>query len=68
VQQGARPPMALDAGEAAALDGPDTIDCIAPAARWEAFWRDAAAAKRARAPWLLQPARAAVQAADEDAR
>ena len=50
VQQGARPPMALDAGEAAALDGPDTIDCIAPAARWEAFWRDAAAAKRARAP------------------
>jgi phenylpropionate dioxygenase-like ring-hydroxylating dioxygenase large terminal subunit len=52
VQHGARPPMALDAGEAAALTGPDTIDCIAPAEAWESFWREAAAAKRAAAPWL----------------
>jgi hypothetical protein len=49
--------MALAADEAAALTGPDTIDCIAPADRWEAFWREAAAAKRAGAPWL----RAAVE-------
>jgi phthalate 4,5-dioxygenase oxygenase subunit len=52
VQAGGRPPMALDAGEAAALTGPDTIDCIAPVDRWESFWREAAAAKRAAAPWL----------------
>jgi phthalate 4,5-dioxygenase len=44
--------MALDAGEAAALSGPDTIDCIAPAATWEAHWTEAAAAKRAGAAWL----------------
>ena len=52
VQSGARPPMALEPSEAAALTGPDTIDCIAPAERWESFWREAAAAKRAAAPWL----------------
>jgi hypothetical protein len=44
--------MALESSEAAALTGPDTIDCIAPAERWESFWREAAAAKRAAAPWL----------------
>ena len=40
VRAGGRPPMALDAAEAAALTGPDTIDCIAPAGRWEAHWRE----------------------------
>jgi len=38
--------------EAAALTGPDTIDCIAPAERWEAHWTDAARAKRSAATWL----------------
>jgi hypothetical protein len=52
VQAGTRPPMALDAEQAAALSGPDTMVCIAPAERWEAFWREAAAAKRAGAAWL----------------
>jgi len=52
VRAGGRPPMVLSAEEAAALTGPDTIDCIAPAERWEAFWTDAAAAKRAGAEWL----------------
>jgi hypothetical protein len=60
VGTGGRPPMALTAESAAALTGPDTIDCIAPAERWEAFWREAAAAKRAGAAWL---ARSAAEAA-----
>jgi hypothetical protein len=65
VQAGARPPMALDAEQAAALTGPDTMDCIAPAERWEAFWREAAAAKRARAAWLHGAAARADTAASE---
>jgi phenylpropionate dioxygenase-like ring-hydroxylating dioxygenase large terminal subunit len=52
VQNGGRPPMALAEGEAAALRGPDTIDCIAPAASWSEFWSAAAASKRRGAAWL----------------
>ena len=52
VRTGGRPPMALAAEDAAALVGPDTIDCIAPADRWEAHWTDAARAKRSAAGWL----------------
>jgi phenylpropionate dioxygenase-like ring-hydroxylating dioxygenase large terminal subunit len=52
VAAGGTPPMALDAAAAAALTGPDTMDCIAPAAGWEDFWQRAAAAKRAGADWL----------------
>jgi hypothetical protein len=52
VRAGGRPPMALAAADAAALVGPDTIDCIAPADRWEAHWTDAARAKRSAATWL----------------
>jgi phthalate 4,5-dioxygenase len=58
VQAGGTPPMVLQPEQAAAMQGPDTIDCIAPAERWQAFWQEAAAAKRAGAPWL-QPAAAA---------
>ena len=54
VRQGGRPPMALTADEAAALRGPDTIDCIAPAASWQQHWRDAVARKREGAEWLRQ--------------
>lgn len=46
VQQGGTPPMAI------ARTGPDTIDCIAPADDWQAFWQRGAAAKRAGAGWL----------------
>ncbi len=56
VRAGGRPPMALSAAEAAAMTGPDTMDCIAPAQDWQAFWMDAAAAKRAGAAWLPSPA------------
>ncbi len=52
VAAGGRPPLALSADEAAALRGPDTIDCIAPAEGWQAYWTGAAAAKRAGAAWL----------------
>ena len=61
VRAGGTPPMALSVAEAAALlsvaqaaalQGPDTMDCIAPAADWQAFWQAAATAKRQGAPWL----------------
>ena len=50
--------MALAADAAAALHGPDTMDCIAPATGWQAFWQQAAAARRTGAAWLrpAQPA------------
>jgi phthalate 4,5-dioxygenase len=52
VQAGGTAPMVLSAEAAAALQGPDTIDCIAPAQSWRAFWQEAAAAKRQGAAWL----------------
>ena len=36
---------------AASRTGPDTVDGIAPATGWEAWWRAAVDAKRERAPW-----------------
>ena len=52
VQAGGRPPMALTADEAAAFNGPDTMDCIAPTDGWQAHWQAAASAKRRAADWL----------------
>jgi phthalate 4,5-dioxygenase len=52
VAAGGVPPMVLTADAAAALSGPDTMDCIAPAAQWQQHWQAAAAAKRAGASWL----------------
>ncbi len=52
VAAGGVPPMVLTAEAAAALTGPDIMDCMAPAAQWQAHWQQAAAAKRAAAPWL----------------
>jgi len=51
VRAGGTPPMALTPEQAAAVTGPDTIDCIAPAADWEAFWKSGVAAKYAGAAW-----------------
>ena len=56
VADGGTPPMVLNADEAAALHGPDTIDCVAPSQGWQAYWQQAAADKRARAPWLQHQA------------
>lgn len=36
---------------ATAMQGPDTIDCIAPAIGWAEHWQRLAAARRAGAPW-----------------
>ena len=52
VRNSGTPPMVLTPAEAAALTGPDTMDCIAPADTWQAYWQEAAAAKRQGAPWL----------------
>lgn len=52
VRQGGTPPGVLSEAEASARSGPDTIDCIAPADRWEETWRAACAAKRRGAAWL----------------
>jgi phthalate 4,5-dioxygenase len=54
VQEGGTPPMALNAEQAAALQGPDTMDCMAPASGWQVHWLAAAQAKRTGAPWLAQ--------------
>ena len=51
VRQGGKAPMVLTAQAAAALVGPDTIDCIAPSAQWQDVWTEGAARKRALAPW-----------------
>ena len=58
VRAGGTPPMVLAADAAAAIAGPPTIDCVAPASTWQAHWQATAAATRAGASWLgtLQPA------------
>ncbi len=58
VRAGGTPPMVLAADAAAAIVGPPTIDCVAPASTWQAHWQATAAATRAGASWLgtLQPA------------
>ena len=55
VQAGGTPPGVADSALVPGMTGPDTVDGIAPADSWEAFWRDTAAAKRAAAPWAVQP-------------
>jgi hypothetical protein len=58
VRSGGTPPMVLGADQAAALRGPDTMDCIAPADSWRAHSQAATAAKRAAAGWLAAGAAA----------
>ncbi len=52
VRNGGTPPMVLSAEAAAAITGPDTIDCIAPAGDWLVHWQAAVAARRGAASWL----------------
>lgn len=61
VEAGGRPPMALAPAEAAGVTGPDTIDCIAPADRWEAYWQEQVRAKRAGAGWIANADSAAAE-------
>ncbi len=56
VRAGGSPPMVLNSAQAAALTGPHTIDCMAPAAQWQSHWQAAARAKREAAAWMGLPA------------
>ena len=54
VQNGGAAPGIADPALADAMQGPDTVDGIAPAARWPEWWVAQASAKRAGAPWIAQ--------------
>lgn len=43
--------MVLDEAAAREIRGPITVDGIAPAAEWQAYWRDVDTRKRRNAPW-----------------
>ena len=51
VESGGVAPGIADATQSASMTGPDTVDGIAPAADWQAWWQAAADAKRKGAPW-----------------
>ncbi|HEX6959913.1 MAG TPA: Rieske 2Fe-2S domain-containing protein [Ferrovibrio sp.] len=52
VEAGNEPPMmVLDDAAARGIRGPVTVDGIAPADRWQAYWREADRRKRQQAPW-----------------
>ena len=51
VESGGVAPGIADATQSASMTGPDTVDGIAPAADWQAWWHAAADAKRKQAPW-----------------
>jgi hypothetical protein len=51
VTRGEKPPMALDAEAAAAIEGPGTMDGIGPAGEWESYWREVDGRRRKGAPW-----------------
>lgn len=48
---GDRPLMVLDEAAAHTIRGPITVDGIAAAAEWQAYWREVDARKRRNAPW-----------------
>jgi hypothetical protein len=56
VQAGGTAPGVADPALAPQMQGPDTVDGIAPAGTWGTWWQERVQAKRAGAPWLRQPA------------
>ena len=52
VQNGGVAPGVADSVQSASMTGPDTVDGIAPADDWDAWWQAAARAKRDAAAWL----------------
>jgi phthalate 4,5-dioxygenase oxygenase subunit len=62
VQAGGTAPGVADAALAAQMQGPDTVDGIAPAGTWGDWWQEQARAKRDGAPWLAPAAAATVAA------
>ena len=51
VEAGQRPIMVLDAAAAAAMTGPASMDAIAPAQDWRAYWPEVDRKRRDEAPW-----------------
>jgi hypothetical protein len=51
VEQGGTAPGIGDPGLHSAIAGPDTVDGIAPAEGWQAWWQATVRARRAAAPW-----------------
>jgi phenylpropionate dioxygenase-like ring-hydroxylating dioxygenase large terminal subunit len=64
VEQGGTPPGMADAAQHAHISGPDTVDGIAPAQDWQAWWQAAVQAKRTAAPWRNPAATAEAPASD----
>jgi len=58
VQAGGTAPGVADAALAPQMQGPDTVDGIAPAGAWATWWQEKAQAKRAAAPWSASAAAA----------
>lgn len=67
VEQGGTPPGIADAALHSAISGPDTVDGIAPAEGWQAWWQDAVRAKRKCAPWHPRQASATADNATRSA-
>jgi phenylpropionate dioxygenase-like ring-hydroxylating dioxygenase large terminal subunit len=59
VQTGGTPPGVADAALASQMQGPDTVDGIAPAGTWDSWSQERVRAKRAGAPWASGPIPAA---------
>jgi phenylpropionate dioxygenase-like ring-hydroxylating dioxygenase large terminal subunit len=58
VASGGTPPGVADATLHAQISGPDTVDGIAPADGWQAWWQDAVRTKREGAHWMKTAAAA----------
>jgi hypothetical protein len=67
VQNGKPAPGLAQAEVARAATGPDTFDGIGPQTGWEAWWRESARAKRARAGWLQAGTRTGTTEASDTA-
>lgn len=52
VEAGQLPPGVARSEVAMQRIGPDTVDGIAPAGQWQAWWRDQVRMRRSTAPWL----------------
>ena len=62
VQAGTGAPGVADASQATAMQGPDTVDGIAPAGTWPTWWLEKVQAKRDGAPWIAKAPTAPVTA------
>lgn len=54
VQAGQLPPGPADPALASQMQGPDTVDGIAPAGQWSTWWQERAKAKRDGSPWIAK--------------